>query len=276
MLRAKIGKMDDEVDTATGKYKSRTGGGGIISTLDKLRVTKFSSAGNYSTNCGWITSRAINSRECSSWGNPIAEMIHESLRYFAGAQAASPDFTVSGGDELSLVEDGWDDPFAVANGHPQCAKPVNLVISDVGSSYDSDQVPGTKFASYSGSLPTKMAGLNASTWTSTISSREGLDGRPFFIGEVLGQDDDGVPTAKTITNLAEIRGLAPMEPTKMGSYYSAGLAYYGHQTDINPRSGSQKPQTVVVALASNLPKIQIRVGSGIVSLIPFAKSPYGP
>lgn len=40
MLRAKIGKMDDEVDTATGKYKSRTGGGGIISTLDKLRVTK--------------------------------------------------------------------------------------------------------------------------------------------------------------------------------------------------------------------------------------------
>ena len=276
VLRAKIGKMDDEIDTATGKYKSRSGGGGIISTLDKLRVTKFSSAGNYDKNCGWITSRAINNGECSSWGNPIAEMIYESLRYFAGAKVASTDFTVGGGDELSLVEDGWDDPFAVANGHPQCAKPVNLVISDVGSSYDSDQVPGTKFGSYSGSLPTKMAGLNASTWTSTISTNEGVNGKPFFIGEVLGQDDDGVPTAKTITNLAEIRGLAPMEPTKLGSYYSAGLAYYGHQTDLNERAGSQKPQTVVVALASNLPKIQIRVGSGIVSLIPFAKSPYGP
>lgn len=276
VLRAKIGKIDDEVVPTTGKFKTRTGatnGPGIIATLNKLRVTQFNTSRNYS-NCGWVTTRAINNGECTSWGNPIAEMLYESLRYFAGAKTPSSAFTVGSGDELSLPEDSWDDPFALTDGQgqPQCAKPVNLVISDVGTSYDSDQLPGSAFASYSGNLPTNMAGLNVSTWTQTISSHEGVNGKLFFIGQVLGQDNAGIPSAKNISTLAGIRGLAPMEPTKQGSYYAAGLAYYGHQTDVNPRSGSQKPQTVVVAMASHLPQIKIRASGKVITLIPFAKS----
>ena len=200
-------------------------------------------------------------------------MLYESLRYFAGAKTPSTEFTVGTGDELSLPEDSWNDPFAADGGFAYCAKPFNLVISDVGTSYDSDQLPGSAFSNYKGLLPSGMSGLNVSDWTKTISDKENVSGNTFFIGEVKEQNNAGLPTAKTITNLAEIRGLAPMEPTKQGSYYAAGLAYYGQMTDINPATGGQKPKTVVVAMASNLPQIIIRTPKGAVTLIPFAKSP---
>lgn len=275
VLRAKIGKIDDEVVPTTGKFKTRTGvanGPGIIATLNKLRVTQFGTGRSYSS-CGWVKTRAINNGECTSWGNPIAEMLYESIRYFAGAKAATSDFKVGSSDELSLPEDSWDDPFAEANKQPFCAKPVNLVISDVGTSYDSDQIPKGKFATYTGSLPAKISGLDVSSWTEKVSAKENVNSKLFFIGQESSNSyGKGLPTAKTITSLATIRGLSPMEPTKEGSYYSAGLAYFGHLTDVNARTGEQKPLTLSVAMASNLPKILIRAGGSLVTLIPFAKS----
>lgn len=281
VLRAKIGKMDDEVDKSTGQFKTRDGttdGPGIISTLNKLKITNFlnDSGHFYSYACGWVTNRAINNGECSAWGNPIAEMLYESLRYFAGAKTPTSSFTTVGSsDELSLPEDSWNDPFATEGGFPYCAQPYQLVISDVGTSYDSDQLPGSSFPTnpaFVAQLPGSMTGLNVSDQTKTISNSEGVNGNSFFIGEVLNQTNAGLPTAKTITNLAEVRGLSPMEPTKQGSYYAAGLAYYGYKTDINPATGGQKPKTIVVAMASNLPEVLIRTPKGVVSLIPFAKS----
>lgn len=274
VLRAKIGKMNEEILQDTGQFTSRDNtpdGPGIINTLNKLRVANFKGS-NYD-GCGWITDRAIIDGQCSDWGNPIGEMLYESLRYFAGAKAASTAFSVTN-DKLGLRQDTWDDPFALINdkGYPQCAKPVNLVISDLGTSYDSDSLPGTRFGSYSGQLPAKMAGLNVSHWTDLISASEAFSNKKFFIGEVKDQTPVGLPTAKSFGQLSNVRGLAPMEPTKQGGYYAAGLAYYGQQTDINPREGSQKPQTVVVAMASNLPQIKINAGKGVVTLIPFAKS----
>lgn len=275
VLRAKVGKMDQEIDSETGLFKTRdgsAGGPGIISTLNALRITDFS----YDTHqygCGWKKTSAIANGECTSWGNPIAEMLYESIRYFAGANAATSEFSVGTGDELSLPEDSWDDPFAEENDKPYCAKPVNLVISDVGTSYDSDQVPKGKFAVYAGSLPTKISDLDVSSWTEKVSAKENVDGKLFFIGQESTDDDGkGLPTAKTITSLATIRGLSPMEPTKEGSYYSAGLAYFGHVTDVNARTGEQKPLTLSVAMASNLPQILIKAGNNDVTLIPFAKS----
>ena len=39
---------------------------------------------SYNANCGWVATRAINEGECRMWGNPIGEMMYETLRYFAG------------------------------------------------------------------------------------------------------------------------------------------------------------------------------------------------
>ncbi|MGL4639314.1 MAG: hypothetical protein ACRCVX_06285, partial [Shewanella sp.] len=278
VLRAKIGNIDAEIQKDTGQFQPRETKNnkeiGIIATLDKLRIATFK---NDQYDKCWVNTYAIGAGECKDWGNPIGEMLYESLRYFAGTAKASSTFTVNNNDLLGLAEDDWDDPFAVTGGHPQCAKPVNLVISDIGTSYDSDSMPGSRFAAYSGELPATMKGLDVSTWTDKISdpkANEHIAGKPFFLGEVNGapSDENGFPTAKTFSRLSDIRGLAPQEPTKRGSYYAAGLAHYGHQNDLNPREGYQKPQTVVVAMASNLPQIKISAGQGVVTLIPFAKS----
>lgn len=280
VLRARVGKMSKEISETTGQFKARddkSNGPSIIRTLDALRVTEFNGS---SYACGWVTGGPITDGQCKSWGNPIAEMLYESLRYFAGATDASPEFKVGYESDPGLAVDTWVDPYTETeqvNGkdvllNEKCAQPVNLIISDVGTSYDSDQLPGSEFSSYTGSLPSKMSDLKVGEQTAIVSTQEGLDNNKFFIGEVKGQSDVGMPTAKTITNLSQIRGLSPLEPTKEGSYYSAGLAHFAHNTDLNEADGEQKPLTMAVAMASNLPEIKIKAGGKLVTLVPFAKS----
>lgn len=282
VLRARVGKMQDEINSENGQFKTRNANGNgpsIIGTLDALKVIHFN--GKSYEPCGWVLTGPISNGQCQSWGNPIAEMLYESLRYFAGAKKPTTSFTAGDEADPGLVEDIWDDPYAATEKvqgkdvllNEKCAVPVNLVISDVGTSYDSDQIPGTKFQvdkknPFTGDVLTP----DISDWTSKISTKENLNGKSFFIGEVLNASDKGLPTPKVVTNLDSIRGLSPMEPTKEGSYYSAGLAYYGHETDVNAADGKQKPQTMVVAMASNLPNITIDVAGKKVNLVPFAKT----
>src|SRR5690606_38525522 len=72
-----------------------------------------------------------------------------------------------------------------------------------------------------------------------------------------------------------IRGLAPEEPTKQGTYYSASVARFGRNNDVNPAAGPQTVNTYSVALASPLPKIEFPVGDQMVTLLPFAKTVSG-
>lgn len=269
VLRAKIGKLKDEIVEATGQFKTRTGGIGIFDTLNKLRVVEFNGA-RYDP-CGWKKFGPITNGLCKDWGNPIGEMLYEAMRYFGGAKAATTAFDVAA-DSNGLTHDTWDDPF-LATGRHWCDKPVNLIISDINPSYDSDQIPGSKFQS----VPTDnvLSELNAATFTNIISESEGLDGKTFFIGDNNTSNDKNAPTAKKIANLSTVRGLSPQEPTKMGSFYSAGVAYYGHIKDVNKNvPGGQKPRTMAVALASPLPEIRIKMPKSgkYITLIPYAKS----
>ncbi len=93
-----------------------------------------------------------------------------------------------------------------------------------------------------------------------------------FIGQV-GSNYDGAPTAKSISSIGNIRGLAPEEPTKRGSYYSASVARFGKVNDLRTDlTGKQSVDSFVVALSSPLPKIEVPVGGRKVTLVPFAKS----
>src|SRR4029077_14862582 len=89
----------------------------------------------------------------------------------------------------------------------------------------------------------------------------------------VGAVTDGAPTPKTVSSFGNIRGLSPEEPTKEGSYYSASVAFFGNTNDISPTgNGMQKVQTFAVAVASPLPHITFPIGSGTMTLVPFAKS----
>ena len=278
VLRKAVSSFKDEVDLTTGRFDTSTNG--IVSTLDKLRVMNYDDS-RYRYACGWITNRPITNGECDMWGNPVAEMMYESLRYFSGKGSPTADFNIasSGNNDaaLGLPLATWSDPYDATTGYDECAKPFQIVVSDINPSYDSDKVPGAH-SSFGSTFSGDITGLNASALADTITAGEGnIKGNSFFIGQ-SDTNYDNAPTAKVVQSLGSIRGMAPEEPTKLGSYYAASMAYYGLINDINPRAGDQKLQTFSVALASPLPTIEIDPDNNILTtnsvvIVPFAKSP---
>ena len=69
-----------------------------------------------------------------------------------------------------------------------------------------------------------------------IGGNEGLyTGSTYFVGE-SGASNDRQCTAKTITNLGQVRGQCPNDSGTEGSFYLPAVAYYANKTDL--RSGS--------------------------------------
>lgn len=283
VLRKNVGPITDEINNATGEFKYIDGSytGGIVSTIDHFTVKGFNYGSNYWDNT--IYSRPIVQGENIMWGNPMAEMMYESLRYFSG-KSATAEFTanVSNGNDngIALPLAAWKDPYKATTsgglGYPTCSKPFILALSDINPSYDTNQLPNvySSFNSgFSGTLTTNGTSFNAKTLADTVSSTEGIGGN-YFIGQSQSTTDYSC-SEKTISSLSEIRGLCPEEPTKLGGYYSASVAYYGKANDVNSAADTQSIHTYAVALASPLPKIEIPMNSGRkITLVPFAKTVY--
>jgi type IV pilus assembly protein PilY1 len=272
VVRKNISSFTDEVDPNTGIFTSSNG---IVETIDKLAIVAYNYSGSYEPGWpgAWNTNSPISNGEANDWGNPIAEMMYEVLRYFAGKSTPTSDFTTGVNNSgtydsnLGLALPAWLDPYRpTSGGFESCAKPIQLVISDINPSYDTDQIPGSSFSNYSGDL----SGLDASALADIIWAGES-EASNIFIGE-SGSVSDGTPSAKVATSFKNIRGLAPEEPTKLGGYYAGSMGLYGQQTDISTANGDQNIDTLSVVLASPLPRIEIPVSNKIVTLVPFAKS----
>ncbi len=270
VLRKEVGTINDEIRAVDGVFEPLVG---IIRNLDGFKTTDFPSSNWYHYSCGWVTSRPINPGECEMWGNPVGEMMYETMRYFAGKGTPTAAFNYGAGStdaSLGLTKGNWQDPYTR---FPSCSKPFQTVISDINPSYDTDSVPGSAFSGFGGDMPGFVASDEASEIWNGEKSSGTLAGDSFFIGESGGLAD-GAPTPKTVTTFADIRGLAPEDPTKQGGYYSAAAAYYGLKTDLNAAAfGDQKLRTFAVALASPLPRIEIPMAGGrTITLVPFGKS----
>ena len=287
VLRKNIESFRDEIDPNTGMFTDTLG---IVRTIDRFRITNFNKDDNYAyyaNGDAWLTTSAMveSSREFPDWGNPIAEMLYESLRYFSGKKTPTTEFMPSltsgkervtlrdhsGTSTMDLPAPNWIDPYTREEGAAlYCSPGAQLVISDVNPSYDTT-VPGTSFGSFTGDI----TGLNASSEANDIWDAEHGGSSSHFIGQV-GTQYDGAPSAKTVSGFGNIRGLSPSEPTKQGSYYSAAIARYAFENDLRSDiEDRQDINTFSVALASPLPRIDIPVGSNRVTLVPFAKSVAG-
>jgi len=301
VLRRNVGNFADEINPATGQF--RTNVDGIANTISKLRMIGGGYANgttnnaNSDSNWSWsngngecpsIGNRPINNGECRMWGNPIAEMMYESMRYFAGAEAATPQFATGGANigrteetTMGLSTATWKDPYKPADqgggGFLACSKPFQTVISDINPSYDGD-LPGSAFTDAvapTGTTPTTISTFNAASEGQAIWNSEfGAGARDVFIGDV-NNVTDGAPTVKQASSFGNIRGLSPEEPTKGGTYYSASVARFARTHDINPAEGPQNLSTYSIALASPLPKIEFPVGDGKITMLPFAKTASG-
>lgn len=282
VLRKNIWSIADESNPQSGVLQtSENVKGNIIITLDRMRSVGFRYS-DYSYqdanggNCGWITNRGLNEGECRMWGNPVAEMMYESLRYLAGKGAPTPDFTYSETNDagLTLSKPDWGvkkgnvylQPYDI---FPWCSKPSLVVISDVSPSYDSDKIPGSEFHSFTGDL----SGLDVGQLANSIGTHESLAGESWFVGQ-SGSAYDFVCSPKNIANLGSIRGLCPEDPTKQGSYYSAAMAYYG-KTLFGQEEGLVDVNTYAVALSSPIPDISLNVGGKKVRIVPTGKSVSG-
>lgn len=274
-LRSNMSNFAEEIDTKSGRFINANGTyikNGIVATINRLKTIEFNGS---SYSCGWIDNRPINDGECSMWGNPIGEMMYEAMRYLAGANGPHSSYDIGAnakdGSTLSLPRPNWIPPYkSTAQGggnYPACAIPAMTVISDINPSYDF-KLPGSQWSDVSASGTPSIASLHVSTEVDAIWASEGGGSRNVFIGESNGVADSA-PTAKTVSNLSTVRGLSPEEPSKQGTYYSAGVSRFGART---PIGGDREMMTYSVALASPLPKIEFPVGKNIVTVVPFAKS----
>jgi len=278
-LRKVISSFADEVDSDTGIFNTTAP---IVNSLDNLRIRGFNQNNNsgeyWKSNPYNDSAKAATEGELLDWGNPIGEILYEATRYIAGKGTATSVFNVSTtrDTQVGLSSAAWDDPYSSTSAAKAayCAKASFITISDVYPSYDSDQLPGSSFASFTGDL----TGLNVTTRAGNITGLESNITGLKFIGQSSATNYDSAPTAKNVTSLGTIRGLAPEDPSKQGSYYSAAVAYHAKTTDLrDDLDGKQTIDNYVVALSSPLPKIEVTlpVSKKIITLVPFAKTVAG-
>ncbi|MCK9295766.1 MAG: hypothetical protein M0P70_11850 [Desulfobulbaceae bacterium] len=236
---------------------------------------------------------------CSSWGNPFAEIYLTGLRYLAGENAPT-DFQSGDGqyiEGINYVTGQWKDPL---NSDNYCAR-INVVnfnssviSSDTTFTSDPSSIHEELDNNHIGVVKDLDSPRNSRELTEIIGRVEGIypdttsPNKKWFVGETA-VDQNRKCTAKTITNLGDVRGLCPEGPDLRGGFRIAGLAWYAHVNDIRPDSfpparklpGVQKVDTYAVRLAAGNPVIDIPVpgSSNKVTLLPAcidnSKNDYG-
>ncbi|MFK7855667.1 MAG: pilus assembly protein [Granulosicoccus sp.] len=258
----------NEVDSDTGVFKTE---GGIVSTLNAIQIPNDFVKISVQRDCGWLWDRAFENGKCRAWGNPVAEMMYEGMRYLGGEQEPSQEFHTTGGmdETLGLTTPDWDDPYSNDQPYAQCSSAYQLVISDPSPSFDGDQLPGSDFGNFTGS---GLSGLHVGDIADFISSNDGSVPGLKFIGQV-GNQADGAPSAKAVSTLRNIRGQAPEAPHRQGSYYASSVSYFGHQNDVHPDApGDQTVGNFTLALGSPLPTIEVDVQGKTISFAPYSKT----
>jgi len=269
VLRQKMGSFGEkEVDPATGVF---TRAPGIVTSLDAIQIPNDFKSGTVQRDCGWLYDRTFKNGECKAWGNPVAEMMYEGMRYLAGEMSPTPEFDTDGGMDaaLGLSSTTWDDPYSPSQPYAQCSSAYQLLVSDPSPSFDGDQLPGSDFANFNSS---SLGDLHVGELADFISSNESAIPGLKFIGQV-GNNADGSPSPKLVNSFRNIRGQAPQAPHREGSYYAPSVAYYGHQNDLHSSApGKQTVGNFTLALGSPLPSIDVEVAGSTVSFAPFAKT----
>ena len=169
VLRQAMGSFGEkEINPSTGQF---TRSPGIVTTLDALQIPNDFYANTVQRDCGWLYNRPFRNGECRAWGNPIAEMMYEGMRYLAGEMTPTPSFVTDGGMDsaLGLEPTEWDDPYSTSQPYAQCSGAYQLVISDPSPSFDGDQLPGSDFGSFT---ETSLGSLHVGNLADTISSNE--------------------------------------------------------------------------------------------------------
>jgi len=278
VLRKNMGQINDEIDSATGVFITPASGtGGIIKSFNEITLYGYDLAsGNYADTC---FSDSITNGSCPSWGNPVSELLLESLRYFAGKSPLYSPGTKDSTIGLPAVT-SWSDPLtsnptigsstrAKLYGQPIC-RPLNmLTVTSGSSSFDDDDL--VNFSQIQPTTTYTAAGL-----TKTIGDKEGITGTIRLVGLNGGTttaEKDQLCTGKTITDLGKVSGVCADGPNFRGTYLGSGMAYYANTNAIrNDFTSTSIPKDVSghalmvrqygVSMSGGVATIAVPVGSG--------------
>ncbi len=297
LLRSNFRDVTQEINTSDGTIN--TGSSKIIKTLDMFRLIDYNFPSNSWVNSGQTyncpLSATFSEGQCRNWGNPMSEMYYEALRYIMGEsgpttqfQSVTPDPTGQFATSLFTsgtlpVETSWSNPYSAGtcpyNGSssscPSCAKPFILMISDVYTSWDSDQLPGAN-SNWSSNISTSdTPSVQQEITNSKINTIESVTSA--FVGETAGLSSTdatyGVCTGKPASGTFDfglVRGQCSEEPTKQGSFYMAGLAWWAHTTGVTntAAAGNKIVNTYAVVTPSDIPNLTFPVNGTNVQLQP--------
>jgi type IV pilus assembly protein PilY1 len=289
VLRKNVSSFGNEINPADGTFVANVTGGGIVNTLDRLRVYGMRYSDNtYAANdnaaagnqfCDFQTI-GLQNDACASWGNPMGEMFIEALRYLRGNQGSGygPTAAYGGGADakgatMNLPVAGWVDPFTRGAsidsvfGPPQC-RPINAIHFNASvTSYDRDDTAAFGDLGASGSL---------ASYVNAIGTGEAITGTARFVGR-NGSTDNNMCTAKNISALADADGLCPQAPAYRGSFSLAGAAYWANTHAIRPvpatltgddAARAYRVRSYAVALAPGVPRITVTAGAATAVIQP--------
>ena len=282
VLRSNFTDMTHEINTADGTIN--TSSSKIIKAIDLLQLIDYDYSGDTWATNGCGLSATFSQGSCRNWGNPMSEMYYEALRYLMGKSGPTTQFTSSTPDPTSVFNaelysssatslpfaSSWVNPYSPTGGnYPPCSKPFILMLSDVYTSWDSDQLPGSYWPTTISTSDTPS--VQTLIKNSTMNSLEGISSA--FVGQ-FGATNTGncsqEPSSGTGFDFSQARGLCSEEPTKQGSYYMAGMAWWAHTTGIANSSVSNNllVNTYAVVTPSDIPNLTFAVGTNTVQLQP--------
>lgn len=265
-----------EINAADGTFTGLNPG--LIKSLDTMRLSRFqyggAGYGSGGTDSCPFNQNTWTNGNCSNWGNPMGEMYLETLRYFAGA-SANGDFSandsgrvpgVSGSVPGPLNTATWINPYTnttqPGGKAPYCAKPNVIAISTGVVSFDHDDYGGES----------AITDLDINAETDAVGNSEGINGRNWYVGSLLGGSPNDVCTSRTVDALSAVSGICPEAAGLQGSFKIAGLAKFAHKSTTelqNLTGGDMKPvDTYAVALAPPTPAIKVTVSGTTVTIIP--------
>jgi len=275
VLRKNISKIagndtasDDEVDLTTGKFNSV---GGIINNLDALRIEGYSFSNSNYSDCSthsisvstFLSSSSGTDRQCDDWGNPVAEIYLEGLRYLSGQTTATTAFNAT--DTLSgLTKVGtWVDPM---DSDEPCAQCAFIMLSSGMNSFDGDDLDSAS------DLPGLSGASSIDAYTNLVGDTEAGGS---FSGSYLSGGSDGICSSRALSDLSVALGICPEIPVLEGTYDVAGLAHYAKTEDLRTQTGfdgTQSVESFMVELAESLPSFSAKVDTGEVTFLPSCQA----
>ena len=278
LLAGNVDSTKDEVNLKTGVFNSNAGARGIISNINSFKISGYVFGSAY-VKCHKPTVSSLllstsrssySSSHCGDWGNPLAEMYSEALRYFSGETIPTSEYSAPEDTSSHLLGSNipsWINPQNRLN---ECANCLIIILSAGLNSFDTDAL-----ASVSGiNGITDLAEVNS--LTDQVGEMEAvLNSRIEFPGDFIVEKPEGdVQCEKaSIAKMSDIRGICPELPEYQGGYHVAGLAYHARQNDLrSDLAGKQTIKTYAVQLAEDIPSFSLDVGGMPLTFQPFCRA----